>query len=500
MVTLSSPDFQALVERLIDQHHVPGLSIALVQGDQVTSAAYGHASLDPPTPCTPDTLFDIASASKSMTAASVALLVEDDERYPAVKYDAVVSRLLPDDFVLPGQEYTDGVTVEDILSHRTGMAGHDLSYLGPQAARPDDARSVTRNLRHLPMAAPIRAKYMYCNMMYTVATHLVEQQSGLPFADYLDDRFFRPLGMSASNLQPQRARARGLGSRIATGHAWDEDAQRYRSFQTPDCPEAQGAGSIITSVNDYIRWVKAMMHHGSPVSAAVFKGLVAPRIIANPGAEDLDPYTSPTLYAAGWEIYYYRGHQVIGHDGAIPGFGSCHFFLPDWKFGGVIVGNAENGNLVASILARRMIDEVLQVPSTDRPDWEEILSTSWASSSEPSEAELREKLCPQLPDPAPPQLPLAAYTGVYEHPGYHRLTVEIRDGALFVDATDRSFGFTLTLDYVGDQTKYIAHLRDYLDGCHILLMAEFELANGRAVRLGVNFEEELETWIWFERA
>lgn len=104
------------------QHHVPGLAIAIVQNETIASAGYGKASLDPSKPCTADTLFDIASASKSLTAASVGLLVHDDKKYPEVQYEATMSSLLPDDFVMSGEGYTGGVTVEDVLSHRTGMA------------------------------------------------------------------------------------------------------------------------------------------------------------------------------------------------------------------------------------------------------------------------------------------------------------------------------------------------------------------------------------------
>lgn len=116
-----STDFPSHVAKLMKDYHVPGLAIAVVQDDTVASAGFGHASLTPPKPCTPDTLFDIASASKSLTAASVGLLVNDDQKYPDVKYEAIMSSLLPDDFVMSGDGYTEGVTVEDILSHRSGL-------------------------------------------------------------------------------------------------------------------------------------------------------------------------------------------------------------------------------------------------------------------------------------------------------------------------------------------------------------------------------------------
>jgi CubicO group peptidase (beta-lactamase class C family) len=121
MELFDSPTFPGYVEKLMEENNVPGLAIALVQNNKIASAGYGKATLEPPTPCTADTLFDIASSAKSLTAASVGLLVNDNENYPEVQYDTVMSKLLPDDFVMPGVGYTEGVTVEDILSHRTGM-------------------------------------------------------------------------------------------------------------------------------------------------------------------------------------------------------------------------------------------------------------------------------------------------------------------------------------------------------------------------------------------
>lgn len=120
MNLLNTDEFTAHINDLLQRHHVPGLAIATVHNGTVASAGYGYASLNPPKKCTADTLFDIASASKSLTAASVGLLVED-KNYPHVQWEATMKSLLPDDFVMPTQEQTDGVTVDDVLGHRTGM-------------------------------------------------------------------------------------------------------------------------------------------------------------------------------------------------------------------------------------------------------------------------------------------------------------------------------------------------------------------------------------------
>lgn len=104
------------------QNRVPGLSIAIVHADDVKSLAFGLSSVQDQTPCTADTLFDIASSSKALTGGAIALLV-NDETFPQIKYDAIMSELLPDDFVLSEGSYTKTVSIDDLLGHRTGMPG-----------------------------------------------------------------------------------------------------------------------------------------------------------------------------------------------------------------------------------------------------------------------------------------------------------------------------------------------------------------------------------------
>ena len=120
MDLFQSPIFASRIKQLVEKHHIPGIALAIVKDGKVASVAHGVASVSSARPMTTDTLFDIASASKSLTAASIALLVEDDD-HPDVKYDAKMSDLLPGDFEMPGEEHK-GVTLDDLLGHRTGLA------------------------------------------------------------------------------------------------------------------------------------------------------------------------------------------------------------------------------------------------------------------------------------------------------------------------------------------------------------------------------------------
>lgn len=165
--------------------------------------------------------------------------------------------------------------------------------------------------------------------------------------------------------------------------------------RTSDCPEAQGAGSNITSVNDYIKWAKAVMNCESSITEEIYKVLIQLRTVQNPSFEDLPSMTSSVAYAAGWEVYYYRGYMVVSHHGAVSGFGSCHSFLPEIKFSVVILGNPDDGGTLAFIMMREFIDEILQVPEIERPDWNQFVSEDH-SDRESEYEKLRQKLCPGI--------------------------------------------------------------------------------------------------------
>ncbi|KAI8629828.1 beta-lactamase family protein [Xylariaceae sp. FL1651] len=525
-----SDKFASLVRSLMEEHRVPGLAIGIVQGDETATAGYGVTCVETSEPVTGDTLFDVASCAKSLTAAAVGLLVEDNDRYPEVQYHATMSSLIPEDFVMSSVEHTEGVTIDDLLGHRTGMAGHNDSLMGQRAANPDGARSVTRNLRNLLAAAPLRARHLYCNMMYTVATHLVEAKTGQRFSGFLEDRILRPLNMSSTALQPSGAKAKGLSDRVATGHYWDKVSSTHTIIPAQECPESQGAGHVFSSANDFIKWVKALLRREAPITKKIYAGLVRLRSIVNPGGTRLKALTSPAFYAAGMEIYYYRGHAVVGHNGSSGGFVSRFFFLPDLGAGGVVLANSSEAAPAVNAACRELIDEAVGVPLEERLSGKRTVKAPVRSAKgnlgkrlgkgnplneqfgkKGGHKSLRPQIAakgspqsvmincqPEVKDSQPQITPLSAYVGRYSHAGYHTVAVEVKDDKLFIDATDRSLGFTLTFEHIRDERVYTAHLWDMHEGGDDLVPAEFVFEGEHAVRLGLKLEQSIKEFIWFE--
>ena len=313
---------------------------------------------------------------------------------------------------------------------------------------------------------------------------------------------FRPLGMNSTYLQPQSAIDAGLKGRIATPYNWDAASKSYTTVKLMQVPEAQGCGSIFTSVNDYIKWVKAIMNQEPPISKPLYRGLIQPRIISeDPNADipEWGEHASPAFYAAGWEVVYYHGYKMFLHNGATSGFGSFHFFLPDVKFGGVVVGNSIWTALVGTRLCAELTSEALHIaPLNDLPEWSTIAKLL-KEQDERQAKELRQDLCPGIRKPEAQKVPLSEYIGRYWNAGYRSMDVEVRDEQLFVNATDRSEAFTLTFKHLCEQTKYVAESTDFHDGDKGELAAEFVFERNRTVRLGLHLEDELDHPIWFDK-
>lgn len=366
------------------------------------------------------------------------------------------------------------------------------------------------------MASPAKQKYMlYNNMMFTVASRLVEVKTGKPFADFLRENFFEPLEMASTFLQPSSAVKAGQGERLASGHQFDETNATWDVFSAFDAPEGQGAGSIVTSSSDYIKYIRAMLNCHGPISAESRKELIKPRILIDYNLDSPDRFCSPALYCLGWETYHYRGHQVVMHEGLIDGFGSSHFFLPDYDFGAVLLGNSDGAEQVTWILARELIDEALGVREAERPDWATLQAEKLVKDDDDTGdeiEELREKLSLDQGSekPAPS---LNFLVGDYVHPGYGLLKVEIKDEVLFIDANDRGFPCTFTFEHVRTwqdtaedgsslRSNMIANLVPTRGSPEEYLASQFVLgANSKGKSMGILLDDSLpdDEMIWFER-
>jgi CubicO group peptidase (beta-lactamase class C family) len=128
----------------------------------------------------------------------MSLLVDDNRKYPHVDWKTPISDLIRDDFVLEDEYATAHTTIEDALSHRTGMPRHDESYGGLYNGHKGTPRDLVRSLRYLPLTAEPRTRFQYCNMMFVVISHVIEALEGMWLGDFLRERIWKPLGMNST--------------------------------------------------------------------------------------------------------------------------------------------------------------------------------------------------------------------------------------------------------------------------------------------------------------
>jgi hypothetical protein len=270
------------------------------------------------------------------------------------------------------------------------------------------------------------------------------------------------------------------------------------------CPEAIGAGLVTTTADDYIKWVAAILTKKYPITQDVYSGITRPRSIADED-EDLPPFTSPELYATGLSSSWYRGHEMLAHTGGDPGIASVIFFLPAANFGCVIFTNASDGENLHPILRHELVDATIGVAERERIDWagrERGLEDTYLKERQEKLAQRRRKLSPETDGKATPQLgELERYVGKYWHNGYGEMSVQAKDSGLFIDATDRTMGFTLELEHLSGGVKYFAcqadHFGDYDDEW---VEAEFVFEDDRVFKMGLNLESEIEAErIWFQK-
>lgn len=328
------------------------------------SKGYGIAT-SPDIPATPDTLYYPGSTTKAFTAAAISLLVDNS----SLDWNTPISSVIRDDFVLSDDWVTTHITVEDALSHRTGLPRHDLIY-GDDEGTP---QSIVRNLRHLPLTAEPRTYWQYCNLMFTTMGYVVERVSGVLLGDFMRERIWEPLNMTSTYSSVSDALR--SPQHFATGYDWCNDTQSFQALPYTEVDQIGGAGFLISTVNDYAKWIRSMIYQAPPLSKSGHAAVISPRMIQDSDTETMwrRGYVGDRTYALGWDRYVYRGHLVISHTGAIRGFGTHVLYVPKLEWGAVMMGNSILPMLTAEeIILFGLLDDLLNISQDERFDYLEL--------------------------------------------------------------------------------------------------------------------------------
>ncbi len=344
--SIDTDALRAAVTEIAERHGVPGVAVGVLHGDQRAVVGVGVTNVEFPLPVDGATRFQVGSISKTITSAAVMLLVESgdvDLSEPASTY------LRGLDLVGDGTGIDLGaVTVEQLLSHRSGIDGdHFLVHGGHSLEQLRDARA---------LFAPGQG-YSYSNAGFTLAGAVIEAVSGQSYEDFVRTRLFGPLGMGASTFRADDAITYGVA---APHFVYDGDAFVLRGIGWQPgwelVPIDHAAGGLISTVDDLLTWSR-FQWTGTAADGS-------PLLSADSLARLHRPVTRESVLdeiALDWFVRDHGGLVMIGHGGVTVGYISDLMVATDAELGVVILTNATNGDGVIHEIRRWVLREIAGV-------------------------------------------------------------------------------------------------------------------------------------------
>jgi CubicO group peptidase (beta-lactamase class C family) len=409
----------------------PGVAIAVVQNGQVIySHGFGQRDIKSNLPVTTKTIFAIGSISKSFTSLSMGMLNDEGK----LDWDKPVRQYLPE-FQMYDPVASERMTPRDLISHRVGMAGHDLVWYSSDFSRED----LVHRLRFLQSDHDFRSGYRYNNMLVVAAGYLVGKVSAGSWEDFVRHRVFEPLQMSSSNFSVSDSEKT---SDFAHPYRKDEHTDAISEIPFHAMSAIGPAGSINSNVEDMAKYAIFQLGNGKLGDRQLVSesNLKLNHTAQVPMPDESRPIEiGPRSYAMGWVISSYRGHPLWWHNGGIDGFYALLTLLPDENVGMVILTNLLEDDPVPEIVSYHIYDHLLGLNSID---WAKRFQDTDAKEKSAEEEERKTELAGHKPNTHASH-ELKDYAGRYENPGYGVITIE-----------PQGDGFAATLNKLSFQLRH----------------------------------------------
>jgi len=329
----------ALLTSYISSHHIPGLSVAVIDHSQVLiTRAYGLADVENNVPATPDTIFRIASLSKPITATATLKLVAAGK----LDLDAPIQKYCS---AFPQKPWP--ITTRELLTHQSGIRDYRDEAETINTKHYSSINEALSQFATDPLDFQPGTKMQYTSYGYIVLGCVIEGASGQPYDRFMHDAIFAPAHMNSTRLDdvfaiiPHRAR----GYRLTT-------AGELQNAIFVDASNKPPGSGINSSANDMANFISAL-YSGKSVPPEILNQMLTPAPIFD---------RTPTIYGFGFfrggPLNKYRGLDEAGHGGDQQGVTSALYLLPQRQFAVVILSNLEGQNLSLDFisLSRQIFD------------------------------------------------------------------------------------------------------------------------------------------------
>ena len=337
--TVSIDDY---VQSRMHKRNIPGVSVAVVQdGKVVLAKGFGVANVELSVPATENTVYQLASVTKTFTATATMMLVEEGK----LGLDDKITARLPDLPAAWGE-----VTVRHLLNHTSGIKSYTAVRDFHKTSRKDYAQREILDLvaKEPPEFAP-GEKWNYNNTGYFLLGMLIEKVTGKKYGEFLEERIFKPLGMKHTRVNDLHA----VIPNRAKGYTWDGKKLRNGEYVSPTQPFS--AGMLVSTVNDLAKW-DAALGTETLLKKSSLEQMWTPTKLRKGGEAD---------YGFGWSIGKVTGHRLVAHGGGIPGFSTELSRYRDDNLTVIVLTNADNGN--AGALARGIAGRLVPALAEEAP-------------------------------------------------------------------------------------------------------------------------------------
>lgn len=421
-------DLDAFITQALKDYQVPGAAVAVVKDGQVVLAkGYGVRDISKPDKVDENTIFQLASVTKSLTGAAAGTVVDGG----TLNFDTPIHNYLPE-FEGYDPYMTRWMTMRDLLAMRTGwpeFSGDTVDSFGY------DRAEILHRLRYFKPRYSLREVAQYSNPGFFVAGEVAGRAAGMSWNDLVAKRIFTPLEMTRSGTV-----VKGLqDSNMSANHAVVDG--KIQVVQ-PDILDTTGAASSGTSTaSDMAKFMQMYLNEGKYKNTQVLKPETVAEIFKRSMVSDLSFSETPPIsqatgfyYGLGFGSYDYAGHQVLEKGGALSGIRTVLVLVPDKNIGIFVAANMNLTVFPEAVRAYFLNQQFGLDPLTDQKEIRAL------------DTQIQKLIKP----PSPPSNPgkfngtLQSLVGVYENDYYGRCEIKLNEQDLQVQCGPAKYPASLT--------------------------------------------------------
>jgi CubicO group peptidase (beta-lactamase class C family) len=324
--------FNEFVETASKKFNIPGVAVGVWADDEEVYACHGVTSVENPLPVDQNTLFLVASVTKTLTATTLMRLVAEGK----VELNAPVRRYVPE-FRLKDMQAADTITVLHLLNHTAGLDWRVSASTGEG----DDALArLVAKMAEMELIALPGTRTSYSQAGYDLLGRIIEEVTGQTFEQAVTSLVFEPLGLSRSFF----ARDDIMTRRFVVGHNPGEDGTLSVARPWRHARGENPGGGLATSVADLLRFARFHLGDGRAASGARLLPAHALQQMQEPTAK-LQASNLGDAIGLGWFLREVAGVRTVGHGGSANGQFAELLLVPERNFAVVSLSNASPGGI-----------------------------------------------------------------------------------------------------------------------------------------------------------